>query len=146
MLWKYHFQKYFSFFLVPLLRELLQFECHRTGDFCKLAHIRVSAAKFYHQSNLDRSILLIFIYIRVNRSVRIFKIRANSNPFQSLSLDIIEKNMKNFPKIYIKKVMFFFSKMTSAIIHNDTNISLLVTNNYYDDHMIAHTHVFMCNN
>ena len=35
----------------------------------------------------------------------------------------------------------FFSKMTSAIIHNDTSISLLVTNNYYDD-----THVFMCNN
>ena len=32
--------------------------------------------------------------------------------------------------------------MTSAITHNDTNISLLVTNNYYDDRMIAHTHVF----
>ena len=31
--------------------------------------------------------------------------------------------------------------MTSAIIHNDTSISLLVTNNYYDDRMIAHTHV-----
>ena len=36
--------------------------------------------------------------------------------------------------------------MTFAIIHNDTNISLLVTNNYYDDRMIAHRHVFMCNN
>ena len=36
--------------------------------------------------------------------------------------------------------------MTSAIIHNDTNIILLVTNNYYDDRMIAHSHVFMCNN
>ena len=40
----------------------------------------------------------------------------------------------------------FFSKMTSAIIHNDTSISLLVTNNSYDDRIIAHTHVFMCNN
>ena len=36
--------------------------------------------------------------------------------------------------------------MTSAIIHNDTSISLLVTNNYCDDRLIAHTHVFMCNN
>ena len=36
--------------------------------------------------------------------------------------------------------------MTSAIIDNDTNISLLVTNNYYDDRMGAHTHVFMYNN
>ena len=35
--------------------------------------------------------------------------------------------------------------MTSAIIHSDNNISLLVTNNYYDN-PIAHTHVFMCNN
>ena len=35
--------------------------------------------------------------------------------------------------------------MTSAIIHNDTSTSLLVTNNYYDDRMIAHTHLFMCN-
>ena len=33
--------------------------------------------------------------------------------------------------------------MTSAIIHNDTSISLLVTNNYYDDRMIAHKHVFI---
>ena len=30
--------------------------------------------------------------------------------------------------------------MTSAIIHNDTSNSLLVTNNYYDDGMIEHTH------
>ena len=38
--------------------------------------------------------------------------------------------------------------MTSAIIHNDTSISLfsIITNNYYNDRMIAHTHVFMCNN
>ena len=36
--------------------------------------------------------------------------------------------------------------MTSAIVHNDTSISLLVTRNYYDHRMIAHTHVFMCNN
>ena len=33
--------------------------------------------------------------------------------------------------------------MTSAIIHNDTSISLLVTHNYDDDHMIAHT-LFLC--
>ena len=44
-----------------------------------------------------------------------------------------------------------FSIMTSAIIHNDTSISFLVTNNYYDDQMIAQctyaiTHFFMCNN
>ena len=42
--------------------------------------------------------------------------------------------------------MFFFYKMTSGIILNDTSISSLVTNNYYDDRMIAHTRVFMCNN
>ena len=42
--------------------------------------------------------------------------------------------------------MIFFSKMTSEIIHNDTSISLLVTNNYYDYHTIAHKHAFMCNN
>ena len=42
--------------------------------------------------------------------------------------------------------MLFFFKMTSAIIHNDTSNSLLVTNNCYDDRMIAHTHVFMYNN
>ena len=33
--------------------------------------------------------------------------------------------------------------MTSAVIHNDTSISLLVNNNYYDDRMNAHTPVFM---
>ena len=32
--------------------------------------------------------------------------------------------------------------MTFAIIHNDTNISLLVTNNYYDNRMIAHTQLY----
>ena len=37
--------------------------------------------------------------------------------------------------------MFFSQILTSAIIHNDTSISLSVTNNYYDDRMIAHTHV-----
>ena len=36
--------------------------------------------------------------------------------------------------------------MTCAIIHNDTSISLLVTNNYYEDCMIAHTDLFMFNN
>ena len=41
--------------------------------------------------------------------------------------------------------MFFFI-MTPAIIHNDTSISLLLTNNCYDDRMGAHTHVLMCNN
>ena len=39
----------------------------------------------------------------------------------------------------------FFSKITSAIIHNDTSLSLLVlTNNYYDNRMIAQKHVFTC--
>ena len=36
--------------------------------------------------------------------------------------------------------------MTCAIIHNDTSISLFVTNNYYDDCMIAQMDLFMCNN
>ena len=53
---------------------------------------------------------------------------------------------KKIPKL--EKQFNFYPKMWSAIIHKDTNISLLITNNYYmyDDRMIAHKHVFMCNN
>ena len=32
--------------------------------------------------------------------------------------------------------------MTSAIIYNDTSISVLVTDSYCDDRMIVHKHVF----
>ena len=73
--------------------------------------------------------------------------RYATDPFQLLSL----KMFFSFPKIF---EIFFsklkkkknFPKMTPAIIHNDTNISLLVTDNYNDDCMIAHKHAFMCNN
>ena len=33
--------------------------------------------------------------------------------------------------------------MTSAIIHNDTSTSLLVTNNYYDDRIMKKT-MYLC--
>ena len=36
--------------------------------------------------------------------------------------------------------------MMSAIMYNDTSVSLLVINNYYDYCMIAHKHVCMFNN
>ena len=59
MLGKYHFPKYFSFYLSPIIQVVIAILMSQIC-ICKLAHIRVNAAKFYHQSNLDRSILIIF--------------------------------------------------------------------------------------
>ena len=55
------FPKVRSFFPSPIIKGVIAILTSQNRGFLKTsAHIRVNAAKFYHKSNQDRSIVIIF--------------------------------------------------------------------------------------